>query len=90
MSEEKINPAAIVREYFPNADDKEVHDILWSRTAFPFDCTRLREQLASAKALADAGKVQCDFCESEAAPGESLCKGCAEGMAAIRASRDQH
>lgn len=26
----------LVREYFPDADDKEADDILWEHTAFPF------------------------------------------------------
>jgi hypothetical protein len=76
----------IVREFFPNTTDEEASDILWSRTAFPFDTSNLHKQLAAAKAHQDAGRVQCLFCDKEAMPNDSVCFGCAK---TLRESKDE-
>ncbi len=70
----------IVLEVFPEYTKEEAVDALWSKTSFPFDNTKVREQLLAAKALQDAGKEQCDFCSEEASPGTFTCPSCAKTL----------
>lgn len=79
------NPFLIlVREFFSSATDEEASDILWGRTAFPFDCSSLREQLAAAKSHDDAGRRQCDFCMNAAADGDCLCAACSSALKSLK------
>jgi hypothetical protein len=74
-----MNLLELVREYFPLASDQEARDILWSKTAFPFDdLSGLRDGLVAAKTLTEAGKTQCDLCSSEAVEGTCNCQQCAD------------
>jgi len=86
-----FSPAATVRKFFPNADDKQVDYLLWNHTGWPcFWRTGaerdIKHSLRHLRRTLDAGKKPCDLCNDAAdSPyDERLCRWCSRAMARPR------
>lgn len=53
----------LVKEYFPDADDKTAGYILWNETSFPMGGeSHIRKCLEHSKQARDLGKFPCEQC----------------------------
>jgi len=82
MSQLSKSVGEIVREYFPDADDKFIDFVMWNKTGWPGFWKgdpeeSMREQLKSYKEAVDQGKDVCMRCGGLTEKiGEDICKPC--------------
>jgi hypothetical protein len=80
--------AEIIRAAVPEASDAFCDHVLWGRTPFPFWKVTARDLYRAASRVARAqrnGRVLCDQCDNQAAPGKYLCATCAQALASAAA-----
>ena len=72
----------IVKEFFPNINDDEAHDILMNRTGWPIffhsndHKMEIRQSLAAFKSVLDSGKLPCETCNSPAVIHDDVSTSC--------------
>lgn len=77
----RVDPKDLVRQVFPDANEKLIEFLLWEKTSYPFGSEQhIRECLIDLKNTSDMGKIPCDDCNKPAIEGmfqgRYLCKEC--------------